>query len=87
MPERSRGTQDGCSGPASFGGKGMSRRPFLLKHLSYSPLNPFDSFQSWRESTDPTFSYSLDHYTYMEEIQQSAVPRDGLAPAVAFLVR
>ncbi len=25
------------SGPASFSGKGMSRWPFLLKHLSYSP--------------------------------------------------
>ena len=27
----------GCAGPASFDGKGMSRWPFLLKHLSYSP--------------------------------------------------
>ena len=53
----------GCRGPASFGGKGMSRWPFLLKHLSYSPVNPFDSFRTWRESGDPIFSNSLDHYT------------------------
>jgi hypothetical protein len=26
-----------CSGPASPGGKGMSRWPFLLMHLSCSP--------------------------------------------------
>jgi hypothetical protein len=41
----------------------MSPWPFLLKHLSYSPVNPFDSFHTWRESTDPTFSNSLDYYT------------------------
>ncbi len=52
--------QPWCSGPASFGGKGMSRWPLLLKHLSYSPVNPLDSFYTWRESTDPTFSNSLD---------------------------
>ncbi len=32
-----------CSDPASFSGKGMSRWPFLLKHLSYNPVNPFDT--------------------------------------------
>ncbi|MEE9229166.1 MAG: hypothetical protein V3U86_00515 [Acidobacteriota bacterium] len=26
-------------------------------------MNPFESFQSRRESTDPTLSNSLDHYT------------------------
>ena len=26
-------------------------------------VNPFDSFHTWRESTDPTFSNSLDHYS------------------------
>ncbi len=52
-----------CSGPASFGGKGMSRWPFLFKRLSYGPVNPFDSFHTWREFADPTFSISLDHYT------------------------
>ncbi len=41
----------------------MSRWPFLLKHFSYSPVNPSDSFHTWRESTDPTLSNSLDHYT------------------------
>ncbi len=51
----------GSSGPASFGGKGMSRWPFLVRHLSYRPVNPFDSFHTWRERADPTFSNSLDH--------------------------
>ncbi|MEE9245882.1 MAG: hypothetical protein V3U63_06740, partial [Gemmatimonadota bacterium] len=51
------------TGPASFWGKRMSRWPFLLKHQSYCPVNPFDSFHTWRESTDPTISNSLDHYT------------------------
>ena len=51
-----------CSGPASFSGKRMSRWPLLLKHLSYIPVNPFDSFHTWRESTDPTFSNSLDYF-------------------------
>ncbi len=41
----------------------MSRWPFLLKHSSYGPVNPFDSFHTWRESTDPTFSNSLDYFT------------------------
>ncbi len=27
------------------------------------PLNSFDGFHTWRESTDPTFSISLDHYS------------------------
>ncbi len=27
------------------------------------PVNPFDSFHTWRESTDPTFSNSLDYFT------------------------
>ncbi len=44
----------------------MSRWPFLLKHLSYSPVNHFDSFQAWRESADPTFSNSLAYFTYYE---------------------
>ena len=44
----------------------MSRWPFLLKHSSYSPVNPFDSFHTWRVSTDPTFSNSLDYFTYYE---------------------
>ncbi len=56
-------TRTGCSGQASFGGEGMSRWPFLLKHLSYGPVNPFDSFHTWRESTDPTSSNSLDQFT------------------------
>ena len=42
----------------------MPRWPFLLKHLSYSPVNSFDGFQAWRECTDPAFSNSLDHYTH-----------------------
>jgi hypothetical protein len=33
------------------------------KRLSYSPVNPFDSFHTWRESTDPTFSNSLAYFT------------------------
>ncbi len=41
----------------------MSRWPFLLKHLPYSPVNPLDSFHTWRESTDPTFSNSLAYFT------------------------
>jgi hypothetical protein len=41
----------------------MSRWPFLLKYLSYSPVNPFDSFHTWRESTDPTLSNSLAYFT------------------------
>ena len=41
----------------------MSRWPFLLKHLSSSPVNPFDGFHTWRWGADPTFSNSLDHYT------------------------
>ncbi len=41
----------------------MSHWPFLLKHLSYSPVNPFDSFYTWRESTDPTLSNSLDYFS------------------------
>ncbi len=41
----------------------MSRWPFLLKHLSCSPVNPFDSFHTWRDSADPTVSNSLDHYS------------------------
>ncbi len=53
-----------CTGPASFDGKAMSRWPFLLKHLSYSPVNPIDSFHTWRESTDPTLSNSLDYFTF-----------------------
>ena len=40
----------------------MSRWPFLIKHLSYSPVNPFDSFHTWRESTEPTFSNSLAYF-------------------------
>ena len=41
----------------------MSRWPFLLKHLSYGPVNPLDSFLTWRDSADLTFSNSLDYYT------------------------
>ena len=26
-------------------------------------VNPFDSFRTWRESTDPTFSNSLAYFT------------------------
>ena len=55
----------------------MSRWPFLLKHLSFSPVNPFDSFLTWRESTDPTISNSLDHYTnlrILDVIEVKTVP-------------
>ncbi len=41
----------------------MSRWPFLLKHLFYSLVNPFDGFHTWRESADPTFSNSPDYFT------------------------
>ena len=27
------------------------------------PVNPFDSFQTWRESADPTVSNSLAYFT------------------------
>ena len=47
----------------------MSRWLFLLKHLSYSPANPLDSFHTWRESTDPTFSNSLDNFTRAHSFQ------------------
>ncbi len=52
-----------CSGPASFNGKNMSRWPFLVKHLSYSPVTPINSLHTWRESADPTFSNSLDAHS------------------------
>ncbi len=29
-------------------------------------VNPFDSFHTWRESTDPTFSNSLAYFTFYE---------------------
>ena len=41
----------------------MSRWPFLLKHLSYSPVNSFDGFHTWREGADPTISNSLAYFT------------------------
>ncbi len=41
----------------------MSRWPFLLKHLSYSLVNLFNSFHTRRKSVAPTLSNSLDHYT------------------------
>jgi hypothetical protein len=56
-------TRVGCSSPTSFGGNGMSRWPFLLKYLSYSPVTPFDGFRTWRESADPTVSNSRDCFT------------------------
>ena len=68
-----------CSGPANLDGKGTSRWPFLFKHLSYSPVNPFDSFHRWRESTDPTFSNSLDYFTNRESRSRYFADRQYLA--------
>ncbi len=41
----------------------MSRWSFLFKDLSYSPMNRFYSFHTWRESAHPTFSNSLAYFT------------------------
>jgi hypothetical protein len=49
----------------------MSHWPFLLKHLSYSPVNPFDSFHTRRESTDPTVSNSLAYFSGLKRPKES----------------
>jgi DNA repair exonuclease SbcCD ATPase subunit len=46
----------------------------LLKVLL--EVNPFDSFHTWRESTDPTSAKPLDHYTRINS-QLTALKKDA----------